>query len=122
MCRLVIVQLLGHVRLSATSWTVAHPAPLSMGFSRQRYWNGLPCPCPVDLPNPGIEPASPASGGRFFTTEPPGKPDAQVVVLIPMCVLAFLLCDLGYRTCLVTPEEHEGKAQLPVLFSSIPPV
>ena len=52
---------------------VALQAPLSMGFSRQEYWNGLPCPPPGDLPNPGIEPISLALAGRFFTTEPPGK-------------------------------------------------
>ena len=59
-----------HVRLFVTPWTVAHQAPLSMGFSRQEYWNGLPCPPPEDLPDPGIEPESfmsPALGGRFFT-------------------------------------------------------
>ena len=49
-------------------------APLSMGFSRQEYWSGLPLHSPGDLPNPGIKPASPALAGRFFTTEPPGKP------------------------------------------------
>ena len=43
-----------------TPWTVAHPAPLSMGFSKQEYWNGLPFPSPGDLPNSGIEPISPA--------------------------------------------------------------
>ena len=48
------------VQLFATPWTVAHQAPLSMGFSRQEYWNGLPCLPPGDLPNPGIKPASPA--------------------------------------------------------------
>ena len=45
---------------SATPWTIAHQTPLSTGFSRQEYWNGLPCPPPGDLPNPGIEPRSPA--------------------------------------------------------------
>jgi len=45
-----------------------------MGFSRQEYWGGLPSPSPGDLPNPGIEPKSPASASRFFTTESPGKP------------------------------------------------
>ena len=43
-------------------------APLSMGFSRQEYWSGLPCPSPEDLPDPGIEPGSPTLAGRFFTT------------------------------------------------------
>ena len=66
-------QLLSHVQLFATPWTVARQAPLSMGFSRQEYWSGLPFPPLGDLPNPGIEPASPVSpalAGRFFTTEP----------------------------------------------------
>ena len=57
----------------ATPWTVAHQAPLSMGFVRQEYWSGLPILSPGDLPNPGIEPTSPALAGGFFTTEPPGK-------------------------------------------------
>ena len=55
----------------AIPWTVAHQAPLSMGFSRQGYWSELPFPSPGDLPDPGIEPASlmsPALAGRFFTT------------------------------------------------------
>ena len=59
------------VRLFATLWTVAHQAPLSMGFSRQEYWSGLPCPPPGDPPNPGIEPTSlmsPALAAGFFTT------------------------------------------------------
>ena len=49
-----------HVQLSVTPWTVARQAPLSMEFSRQDYWNGLPFPSPGDLPDPGIEPGSPA--------------------------------------------------------------
>ena len=51
---------LSRVRLFATPWTAAHQAPLSMGFSRQEYWRGLPFPSPGDLLNPGIEPWSPA--------------------------------------------------------------
>ena len=54
-------------------WTVAPQASLSMGFSRQEYWKGLPFPSPGDLPNPGIEPLSPALTGGFFITEPPVK-------------------------------------------------
>ena len=60
-----------HVQLFATLWTVAHQAPLSMVFSRQGYWSGLPCPPPGDLPNPEIRPTSlmsPALAGGFFTT------------------------------------------------------
>ena len=57
----------------ATPWTMAHQTPLSMGFSRQEHWKGLPFPPPGDLPDPGIKLVSPALAGRFFTTEPPGK-------------------------------------------------
>ena len=57
-----------------TPWTVAHQAPLSMGFSRQGYWSGLPFPTPGYLPDPGMKPASPALAGGFLTTVPPGKP------------------------------------------------
>ena len=60
-----------------TLWAVAHQAPLSMEFSRQEYWTGLPFPPSGDLPNPEIvlvSPASPELAGGFFTTEPPGKP------------------------------------------------
>ena len=65
------------VQLFATPRTVARHAPLSMGFSRQEYWSGLPFPPPVDLPDTGTEPASPTSPGLssgFFTAEPPGNP------------------------------------------------
>ena len=54
-----------------TPWTVTCQAPLSMGFSRQEYWNGLPFPSPGDLPDPGIEPEFPALAGRFFPAETP---------------------------------------------------
>ena len=58
---------------SFCDWTVAHQASLSMGFPKQEYWRGLPFPSLGDLPYPGIELASPALAGGFFTTEPPGK-------------------------------------------------
>ena len=61
------VCMLSRVQLFATPWTVACQAPPSMGFSRQEYWSGFPCPPPVDLPDPGIKPASPALAGGFFT-------------------------------------------------------
>ena len=69
------VKSLSYVRFFATSWTVAYQAPLSMGFSRQEYWSGLPCSPPGDLPDPGREPAYlPAMAGRFFNTSPPRRP------------------------------------------------
>ena len=72
MCVCVCVQsCFSHVWLFVTPWTIAHQTPLSLGFSRQEYWSGLPCPPPEDLSNPAIEPSSltsPALAGRFFTT------------------------------------------------------
>ena len=62
------------VQLFATLWTVACQAPLSMGFSRQEHWSGLPCFPPGDLPNPGIKPRSPALQADSLLSEPPGKP------------------------------------------------
>ena len=65
------------VWLCVTPWTVAHQAPLSMGFSRQEYWSRLPFPLPEDLPDPGIEPTSrtsPALAGGSLPLTPPGKP------------------------------------------------
>ena len=72
---------------SLTLWTEAHQIPLSMGFFRQEYWSEFPFLPPGDLPNPGTEPSSPApptSGGRVFTTEPPGKP-SHTVRIESMC-------------------------------------
>ena len=58
---LLLLSRFSHVWLCATPWTVGHQAPLSMGFSRQGYWSGVPSPPPGDLPDPGIEPASPVA-------------------------------------------------------------
>ena len=75
------------VRLFLTLWTIAHQAPLSMGFSRQEYWSGLPCPPSGDLPDPGNEPMSlmsPALAGGFFTTS-----DLCVCVCVSVCVYTY---------------------------------
>ena len=69
----VVVQLLSCARLFATPWTVAHQAPLWLEFSRQEYWSRLLFPSPWDLPNPGIEPGSPALQVDSLTSEPPGS-------------------------------------------------
>ena len=61
------------VRLFVTPWTVAYQAPLSMRFSRQEDWRGVPFPSPEDLPDPGIEPGSPALQADALLSEPPGK-------------------------------------------------
>ena len=70
---LLLLSCLNCVQFLATLWTVAHQTPLSMGFSWQEYWSGLPFPPSGDLPNLGIEPMSPALAGGFFTTAPSGK-------------------------------------------------
>ena len=78
----VKVKSLNHVRLFATPWTVAYQAPLSMGFSRQEYWSGEPFPLPGDLPNPGIQPRSPALQADALPPEPSGKPKLLLINLI----------------------------------------
>ena len=81
--------------LTVTPQAVAHKAPLSVGFSRQEYWSGLPCPPPGDLPDPGIEPASlasPALAGRFFTT---------VEAKANIFGVFFLFCD-KHSFCILT--------------------
>ena len=72
----------------STDWTVDHQAPLSMGFSRQEHWSGLPCPPPRDLPDPEIEPVSltsPTLAGGFLTPAPLGSPSlgSQAVKNLP---------------------------------------
>ena len=74
-------EMLSHIQLFVTPWTVACQGPLSMEFFRQEYWSSLPFPPPGDFPNPGIKPRSPALAGRFSTTVPPGKP-----ILIPLMI------------------------------------
>ena len=86
---LLPVCVLSCVRLFAISWTVAPQVPLSMEFSRQEYWIGLPFPTPGDLSDPGIKSAplmSPALAGGFFSTAPPGKPFLKTI-LISSCAL-----------------------------------
>ena len=90
--------ILSRVQLFVTSWTVARQAPLSMDFPRQDYWSGLPFPHPRDLPNPRIEPASPASpalAGRFLTTEPPRKP-ALATFLNSISILSLPFSEMSW--------------------------
>ena len=74
--------MLGRVWLRVTPWTVACQAPLSMRFPRQEYWCGLPFPSPGDLPDPGIEPTSPAPQADSLSRAPPGKPNKSYLVLV----------------------------------------
>ena len=77
LCVYVCVCVFSHLVVSDCLQLVVRHPPLSMEFSRQEYWSGLPSSPPGDLPGPGIQPTSPvapALAGRFFTAEPPGKP------------------------------------------------
>ena len=78
------------VRLYVTPWTVARQAPLSLGFFRQEYWSGLPFPSAGFLPNPGIEPTSPALAGGFFTTSATREAPFQSEGILKLCWLSAL--------------------------------
>ena len=80
-----------HFWLFVTPWTVACQAPLSMGFSRQESWSGLPCPPPGDILNPGIKPTS-LTSPVLADAEPPGKPNSFLVIVVhlPSCLLSYL--------------------------------
>ena len=82
---LVVVQSLSSVQLFVSPWITACQAPLSMGFSRQECWSGLPCPPPADLPDPGIEPRSPALQADSLPTELQGKPHTRRQSLSLQC-------------------------------------
>ena len=100
------------VWLFVTPWTVAYQAPPSMRFSRQEYWSGLPFPSPGNLPDPGIEPGSPAWEADTLTSEPPGKPVgvysySKNISIPSLSVLfsileAFTFLVFGHPHCIVT--------------------
>ena len=85
------------VQFFPAPWTVAHQAPMSMGFSRQEYWSGLPFLSPEDLPNPGIEPRSPSLQADSLTSEPPGKPQLLSYWSLNVCVHYTVLSVVHYQ-------------------------
>ena len=87
------VKSLSRVQLFATPWTVAYQAPLSMEFSRQKYWSGLLFPSPGDLPNPGIESRSPALRADTLPFEPSGKSLGHLAAAAKLLQLCLTLCD-----------------------------
>ena len=89
----VKVKSLSCVWLFATPWTAAYQAPLSMGFSKQECWSGLPFPSAGDLPDPGIEPGSPTLQEDALPSEPPGKP---VLVCIGTCTIFVIISYLPF--------------------------
>ena len=94
-CIQVKVKLPSHVWLLATPWTAAYQAPPSMEFSRQEYWSGLPFPPPEDLPNPGIEPASPVFPVFEADSSPLKKPQAGLPWWLRVKASACNVGDLG---------------------------
>ena len=108
-----------------TAWTIVCKAPLSMGLSRQEYWSGLPFPSSRDLPDPRIEPMSPTLAGRFFTTEPPGKP-TSILNQDYLSLFRFKPC---FISCFLSSEQlthlyiHPSSVQFSrsVVFDSLRP-
>ena len=87
---------------SATPWTVAYQVPPSMEFSRQEYWSGLPFPSPGDLPNPGIEPRSPALQADALPSEPPGN----YIVFVSGIQQSDLIIHIYVRACMLSRFSH----------------
>ena len=87
----VKVKLLSRVQLLVTPWTVAYQVPLSMGFSRQEDWSGLPFPSPGDLPDPGMEPGSPALQADALPSEPPEKLHLSILEFFNLGILGYQL-------------------------------
>ena len=112
----VKVKLLSHVRLFATPWTVAHQAPLSMGFSRQEYWSGLPLPSPGALPNPEIKHRSSALQTDSLPSEPPRKPKNTGVDSLFLLQGIFLTqewnCGLLHCRWILYKLSHQGSPRI----------
>ena len=97
--------MLSCVWLFVATWTVAHQAPLSMGFPRQEYWSGLPCPSPGHFHDPKIEPRFPALQADSLPFELPGKPDEGIKIqttLYTLCIIKTILRCLGLHTLLLS--------------------
>ena len=93
----VMVKSLSRVRLFVTPWTAAYQAPLSVGLSRQENWSGLSFPSPGDLPDPGIEPRSPALQADALHSDPPGKPILDSPALNNNLTMLWLLVRGRYK-------------------------
>ena len=90
---------ISRIRLFVTPWLVTFQAPLSLELSRQEYWSVLPGPPPGDLPNPGIEPRSPALQADSLPAEPPGKPRETRVGVMPSTTGSSWHVDQTHVTC-----------------------
>ena len=111
---LCVLSHLSRVWLCVTLWTVAHQAPLSMGFSRQEYLSGLPCPSPGDLPDPGIKPTSlmsPAWAGGFFTTSATIQCEKSKFCFSELLEFIFNIFDLQFIESVDTEYVHAKSLQ-----------
>ena len=104
------------VWLFATPWTVAHQAPLSMGFPRQEYWRGLPFPTSGNLPDLGIEPLSPVLVGGYLTSTPYGKPIHIEVHFSSVTQLCPTLCNPMDCSMPGFPIHHQLPCLLKLMF------
>ena len=96
--------------LFATPWTVAHQAPLSMGFPGHEYWSGLPSPSPGDLSNPGIKPGSPALAGGFFIIEASREAVGRLgTPLTKFDYLILTVCNMAFSLAMFTPKAKAKK-------------
>ena len=110
-----------------TPWTTVRQAPLSLGFSRQEYWSGLPFPPPGDLPNPEIEPASLVFSvleGRFFTTEPHGKPNSNMEfdIKVMNAIYYLIIFRLSSNFNILTVHSNPDELHFPVLNTHMWPM
>ena len=115
----IYVCVFSHVRPLTILWTVALQAPLSMKFSRPEYWSGLPFPPPGDLPDPMIQPTSPTSlalEGRFFITEPPGKP-----TYIPTYTYKHVCVPMMYAYMYMYTHRHMHSLRIHTDIANCPP-
>ena len=87
-----------------TAWTTAHQAPLSMGFFRQEYWRGLPCPPPREYSQPRHQNWVSCLVGRFFTIDPSGKPHKSLLLLLLLSRFSCVrLCATPWTTAFQAP-------------------
>ena len=91
----ISVKSFSHIRLFVTLWTVACQAPLSMEFSRQEYWSGLPFPSPGDLPSQGLEPRSPEFQADSLPSEIPGRPNQMGMLKMGLSLLVLYSLPTG---------------------------
>ena len=104
----VKVKSLSSVQLFETPWTISYQAPLSMEFSRQEYWSGLPFPSPGDLPNTGTEPGSPVLQADTLPSEPPGTPTIAPISHASKVMLKILQARLQQYVNQALPDVQAG--------------